>query len=172
MSTTSLARMTDAEFAADLAERAARVDAGAAEIIARLHRPNGFHSRRRSETIVMLLVTVPARETTFAYWVSTDGDDATAVAVPKSVLNVIEREADGLFLLATMKAWVAIDRHMAQATIPGLTKSVKWTDDQRLGWKRLQQRIKGVRRNLDDDARRAKGLRVRRTFAIRRGDTA
>lgn len=172
MSTAALNRMTDTEFAADLAERKARVAAGAAEIIARLHNPQGFISRRRSETIVLALVTVPARETLSAYFVSTDGDDAKAVAVPKSVLNIVAREADGLFFLATMKAWVAADRHMAQANIPGLTKSVKWTDEQRAGWKRLQQRITTVRRLLDEQRRKALGYRTGRKFALRRSETA
>lgn len=143
-------------------------------IIAQQQQPRGFGDRR-NERIVLALVAVPERETHLSYFASTDGDDSKAVAVPKSVLNIIEREAGGLFLLAGMKGWVAADRHWAQANVPGLTKARKWSDEERIAWKRLQQRITQVRHNMNEQRRVAAGLRARtnrRTFAIRRSDTA
>lgn len=130
----------------------------AASIIAAQYEPRSFMCRRRHETIVLALVTVPSRETPLAYWVSTDGDDSKAIAVPKSIVQIVQREADGLFVLATMKAWVAIDRQMSQANVPGLIKSRKWTDEQRQAWKRLQNRITIVRHAITEQA---KPLRLR-----------
>jgi hypothetical protein len=120
----------------------------AAQIVTAQYEPRSFMCRRRGEMIVLALVTIPSRETPLAYWVSTDGDDSEAVAVPKSIVKIVEREVGGLFILATMKAWVAIDRRMSQANVPGLIKSRTWTDEQRQGWKRLQARITRVRRAL------------------------
>jgi hypothetical protein len=123
------------------------------EIIARAIDPHGFECRRRWETIVLALVTVPRRETSLAYWVSADGDDDKAVAIPKSVIRIVDTAAGGLFLLATMKAWVAIDRHLAQANVPGLIRSRPFTEDERAGWKRLQRQITVVRRELAEAAK-------------------
>jgi hypothetical protein len=151
------------------------VRATAEGMTARAVEPRGFECRRRWETIVLALVTVPRRETPLAYWASTDGDDAKAVAIPKSVVRVVDTAAGGLFLLATMKAWVAIDRHLAQANVPGLIRSRQLTDDERAGWKRLQRQITVVRRELADAA---KPLHRRRklgmdTFVVRsRNDVA
>lgn len=145
---TGFRSLTPSERALHIDQAVGDVRAVADAAVARQHAPLNFISRRRWETIVLALVTIPSRETPSAYWVSTDGDDSRAVAVPKSVLTIITSEANGLFILATMKAWVAIDRHMAQANIPGLVKSRVLTDDQRAGWKRLQARITTVRRAL------------------------
>lgn len=149
--TATRTRMSDEEFRADLAERQASVDACAAEIIARETTPITFYGRRRWEIIALAFVTIPSRETPFAFWASCDGDDAKAVSIPKSQLTIVQRE--GRFLLATMKAWVAIDRHLAQANMPGLTKDVKWSDDERAAWKLIQARIGGVRRSLAENRR-------------------
>ncbi len=143
----------------------------ATAIVAAQYEPRSFMCRRRHETIVLALVTIPSRETAGAYWVSTDGNDSEAVAVPKSVVKIVEREAGGLFVLATMKAWVAIDRRMAQANVPGLIKSREWTDEQRTGWKRLQRRITQVRRALAEEAKPLR-LRYRGTSSFTRNDVA
>jgi hypothetical protein len=167
--------LTASERALHVEQAVDDVRAVADAAVARQHEVRNFLCRRRWETIVLALVTVPSRETPYAYWVSTDGDDSRAVAVPKSVLTIVQREADGLFVLATTKAWVAIDRRMAQANVPGLVKSRVLTDEQRAGWKRLQARITSVRRAVTEAN---KPLRFRkpiptRTFAIRsRNDVA
>jgi hypothetical protein len=158
----ALSQMSDVAFAEMLAAKRKSVDDVAADIIARLHEPQGFTSRRRWEVIALLLVTVPGRETPFAIRASTDGDDAKAVSIPKSQIAICHSECEGLFIVATMKAWVAIDRHMAQATMPQLTKSASWTPEQRAGWKTLQQRLRAARdaiqatsnKRLPSDSRR------------------
>lgn len=168
-------RPTQAEFLAGLERSRLAVKEMADRMIAEQHEPRNFLSRRKFETIVLALVTVPERETHLSYWVSTDGDDAKAVAIPKSQIKVIQREVGGLFLLATMKAWLAMDRHFAQANIPGLNKARKWTDDERAAWKRIKSQITQVRHSLDEQRRVAAGLKARsgrRTFALRKGDTA
>lgn len=142
--------MTDEEFQADLAARRASVNECVDGMIADLHRPKTFYGRRRHETIVLALVTILARDTERAIFASCDGDDTKAVSIPKSQIGIVKREGDR-FILATMKAWVAIDRHLAQANIPGLTKSVKWTDEERAAWKLIQAQIVRVRRSLADD---------------------
>jgi hypothetical protein len=143
----------DQAFADMMVAKRRAVDDCAADIIARIQAPQDFTSRRRLETIVLALVTVPARETLDAFRASTDGEDAKAVSIPKSQIEVLLRECDGLFLVATMKAWVAIDRHMAQANMPQLAKSVAWTDDQRAGWRRIQQHTRSARSTLAAKAR-------------------
>lgn len=148
--TAARARKSDEEFRAMLDAKSDAVDAVAADIIAAQHAPVTFYGRRRWEIIVLALVTIPRRETTLSIWASCDGDDSKAVCIPKSQIKIVQREGDR-FILATMKAWIAIDRHMAQANIPGLTKSVKWTDEERAAWKLIQARISGVRRALAEE---------------------
>jgi hypothetical protein len=150
--TAARARMSDEEFRADLDVRRDAVDAVAADIVAAQHTPVTFYGRRRYETIVLALVTVPSRETPRSIWASCDGDDSKAVCIPKSQIKIVQREGDR-FILTTMKAWIAIDRHMAQANIPGLTKAVKWTDEERAAWKLIQARISGVRQALAEENR-------------------
>lgn len=142
----------DQAFADMIAAKRRAVDECAAGIIAQMQQPQDFTSRRRWETIVLALVTMPDRETPFAIRASTDGDEAKAVSIPKSQIEILLRECDGLFLVVTMKAWVAIDRHLAQANMPQLAKSVAWTDDQRAGWRRIQQHTRSARSTLASKA--------------------
>jgi hypothetical protein len=172
---TGFRSLTASERALHIEHATDAVRAVATAEVARQHEPRNFLCRRRWEVIVLALVTIPSEETLLAYWASTDGDDAKAVAIPKSVLTVVQSEAGGLFILATMKAWVAIDRHMAQANIPTLVKSRALTDEQRIGWKRLQARITTVRRDVTEanKPRRFRKSVYSRTFAVRsRNDVA
>lgn len=148
--TASRARMSDEEFRADLAERQASVDACAADIIARLQNPIEISSyARRHETIVLALVlTKPDEPGASSWWASTDGDPANVKTFPKSIINIVHSECDGLFIIATMKGYVAIERHLAQARIPGLAKSMKWTAEQRADWKLIQAKIQRVKESL------------------------
>jgi hypothetical protein len=166
--------IADSDWNERLEARRLAVKEVADQMIAELHEPRGFGTRR-NERVVLALVAVPKLESHLSYFVSVDGDDSRAVAVPKSQLTVVASECGGLFMLAIMKGWIAADRHFAQANIPGKTKARKWTDDERAGWKILQKRIVTVRQTLNEERRRGAGLHPRqnnRSFAIRRGDTA
>jgi hypothetical protein len=143
-----MAEVADQAFADMIAAKRRAVDDCAADMIARIQEPQGFTSRRRWETIVLALVTVPAKNSTLAIRASTDGNDAKAVSIPKSQIKILRHECDGLFLVATMPAWVAIDRHLAQATMPQLTQSVQWTEEQRASWRQIQQHVRLVRPTL------------------------
>lgn len=138
--------------------------------IEQLHRPVDFSSyARRNETIVLALVIAkPDEPGARAWWASDNGDPARVKTFPKSTLCIVHSECNGQFVLATMKGYVAIERHLAQAHIPGLSKAVKWTDEQRAGWKVLQAKIVSVRASLRD-RRRGKG---RWTNTLTRGGAA
>jgi hypothetical protein len=146
--------MSDDEFTDYLAEKRARVDAEAKKIIDALHTPHSFAHRRRGDDIILLLVTVPERETDLAYRASTDGDASKAVSFPKSLVQpgIICTDADGLFIVAKVKAWVAIDRQMKQASVPLLFEGAEWTKDQRAAWKHMQARLKGARSAMAERA--------------------
>lgn len=139
---------------ADDAERLERATAAvravADEHIAQLHNPVDYSSyRRRNETIVLALVLAkPDEPDARAWWASDNGDPERVKTFPKSTLRIVRTECGGMFVLAVMKGYVAIERHLKQATIPGLAKSVKWTDEQRAGWKRIQAEITQVRHRL------------------------
>lgn len=139
--------MSDDEFTDWLAEKRARVDAEAKKIIDALHTPHSFNRHRRAASVVLLLVTVPERETLMAYRASTDGDATKAVSFPKSLVEpgIIYTDADGLFIVAKVKAWVAIDRQLKQAATPLLFDGIDWTDGQRIAWKRMVRRLKETR---------------------------
>jgi hypothetical protein len=148
-----MSAVADQAFADMIAAKRRAVDDCAADIIARIQAPQDFTCRRRWETIVLALVTIPDRETDMAIRASTDGDQTKSVSIPKSQITILSRECDGLFLVVTMKAWVAIDRHLAQANMPQIKSSVSWTDDQRAGWRRVQQHTRRVRATLAAKAR-------------------
>ena len=113
-------------------------------IIAAEHEPRDFLSRRRNETIAMALVLDPERETPMAWRGSTDGSPERSVSLPKSQVTITHSE--GNMVIMTMKAWIAADRRMVQANIPGLSRSVDWTDSEKASWTIIQKRIVGVRR--------------------------
>ena len=139
---------SDDEFEAYLEEKREAVRRAAADIIARENEPRGFTGRRKWEKIVLALVMVKDRETPAAWRASTDGDDSKAVSWPMSVIEIVMTEADGLFAVATMKAWVAIDRHMKQANNPQLVASVEWTVEQQKAWKHICARTRAIRETL------------------------
>jgi hypothetical protein len=148
--TAARARMSDEEFREMLDAKQGAVDECAAEIIGRLQNPIQISSyARRHETIVLALVlTKPDEPGAASWWASTDGDPANVKTFPKSIIKIVHRECGGLFVVATMKGYVAIERHLAQARIPGLAKSVKWTDEQRVAWKNIQTKIGRVKESL------------------------
>lgn len=164
---------SDDEFHDYIEEKKEAVRRAAAEIIARENEPRGFTGRRKWEKIVLALVMVKDRETPAAWRASTDGDDSKAVSLPKSVIEVVMTEADGLFAVATMKAWVAIDRHMKQANSPQLVASVEWTDEQQKAWKHISARTRAVRETLAPKSRkRPSDLRPTRKPLFTRNDCA
>jgi hypothetical protein len=146
--------MSDDEFTDYLAEKGARVDAEAQKIIDALHTPHSFDHVNRGADIVLLLVTVPDRETDLAYRASTDGDALKAVSFPKSLVQpgIICTDGDGLFIVAKVKAFVAQQRKLKQAAIPLLFDGVAWSEDQRTAWKHMQARLKGARAAMAERA--------------------
>lgn len=112
-------------------------------------------SRRNTEKIVLALVLVPERETPDSWFASCDGDTSKAVAIPKSQICEFYVKQFG-FCLAVMPAWIAIDRKMSQANRPGLTRSVKWTPEQRAEWRHVQVCIKNIRHRLEQQQRYAR----------------
>ncbi len=146
--------MSDDEFIDYLADKRARVDATAQAIVDALHTPHSFDFRDPNDMIALLLVTVPARETTLAYRASTDGDASKAVSFPKSLVDpgIICTDADGLFIVTKVKAFVAQQRKLKQASVPLLFEGAEWTDDQRAAWKRMQERLKGARAAMAERA--------------------
>jgi hypothetical protein len=167
--TAARARMSDEEFRAMLDAKQAAVDECAAEIIGRLHNPVELSSyARRHETIVLALVLAkPDEPSAVSLWASTDGDLANVKTFPKSIIKIVHSEGDGRFVLATMKGYVAIERHLKQANIPGLAKSVKWTDDERAAWKLIQARISRVRHTLAEERRPQKYRASRKPIGTR-----
>jgi hypothetical protein len=164
--------MSDDEFSDYLIEKQEAVRRQAAEIIARENEPRGFASRRKWEKIVLALVMVKDRETLNAWRASTDGNDGKAVSIPKSVIEIVMTEADGLFVVAIMKAWVAIDRHMKQANNPQLVASVEWTDEQKKAWQRICARTRSIRETLTPAARRRPNGHPSRKPMFSRSDCA
>jgi hypothetical protein len=150
--TAALAHMSEETDRLDRAEEAMR--SVAEEHIAQLHNPVDYSSyERRNETIVLALVIAkPDEPGARAWWASTDGDPENVKTFPKSIIKIVHSECDGKFVLATMKGYVAIERHLKQGPIPGLTRSVKWSDEQRAGWKNIQSKITRVRENLRNSA--------------------
>lgn len=163
---------SDDEFLASIEERKESVRRLAADIAARETEPRGFTGRRKWEKIVLALVMVKDRETPAAWRASTDGDDSKAVSLPKSVIDVVMTEADGLFVVAIMKAWVAIDRHMKQANNPQLVASVEWTGEQIEAWKRIKARTWTIRETLSPKTRKRPDGRPTRKPLFTRNDCA
>src|ERR1044072_8303540 len=113
---------TSAKFVdhAERLERAAdAVREFADEHIAHLHNPVDYSRfRRRKEIIVLaLLIANPDTPDARAWWGSDNGDPGRVKTFPKSTIKIIRLECDGLFVLASMKGYVAIERHLKQATI-------------------------------------------------------
>lgn len=144
------------EFDAMLAGKRQAVEDWSDGVRAAEHVPQNFYSRRRHEQIVMGIVLDRERESPMAWRGSTDGTPSTSVSLPKSQVKVVH--SDGRFVVMTMMAWVAADRRMVQANIPGLAKSIDWTDVERASWKIVQHRVRDVRRALEEE-NRAKRLR-------------
>lgn len=109
--------------------------------------PQDFSRRRHEKIVLALVLTVdPADERPLSIKASTDGDDAHAVVFPRKVIEILHR--DGRFIVAAMKGWVAIDRKVAQGSVPVLTKSVAWTDGERVAWRRIKTHLARSRDGL------------------------
>jgi hypothetical protein len=118
-------------------------------------RPRGFSHHRRHERIGLAMFK--HAETASALQLSVDGDESKAHWLPKSQLTICFEA--GEFVCVIMKAWLAIDRNIAQASNPGLSQSRSWTAEQREAWASVKRWLFNLRPQLEDERREMRGQR-------------
>jgi hypothetical protein len=130
---------------------AARQQAASDEIMEQmLYKPRGFTGYRSHERIALAMVK--HGETEKAIKASTDGVEVSGIRqwIPRVLINICHKASDDFFI-GVMRAEHVVERDFAQASVPRLTDTRQWTDEQRAIWIEMRKQLTQVRHGLDRD---------------------